>query len=203
MPFPRPSRAGRSAQRAGRVTERGRTGWRRWLIRIGLAVLVVWLLGCYLVLVEPTVNKPAKADAILVLGPPDVDGRAEAAYALARAHYAGTVVISVQSDLQQQVKGACRNQNPDYQVICFQPDPGTTRGEAREIAELARSHHWRSVIVITSTYHISRARMIIERCLPGTVLMVAAPGKPAISTWAKQFLYQSAAYLKAFAQPGC
>jgi uncharacterized SAM-binding protein YcdF (DUF218 family) len=166
-------------------------------------VLVIWLLGCYLVLVEPTVNKPTKVDAILVLGPPDVDGRAEAAYALARAHYAGTVVVSVQSDLQQQVKGACRNQNPGYQVICFQPQPGTTRGEAREIGRLARAHHWHSIIVITSTYHISRARMIIQRCLPGTVLMVAAPGRPAISTWLKQFFYQSAAYVKAFASPGC
>src|SRR6185437_10525296 len=176
--MPPTSRAGRTtggragrAKQAGRTNQAGRTprwtGWRRWLVRIGLAVLVIWLLGCYLVLVEPTVNKPAKADAILVLGPPDVDGRAEAAYALARAHYAGTVVISVQSGLQQQVKGACRNQNPDYQVICFQSDPGTTRGEAHEIAQLARTHHWRTVIVITSTYHISRARMIIERCLPG------------------------------------
>ena len=178
-------------------------GRRRWLVRILLALLAIWLLGCYLVLVEPTVNKPVKVDAILVLGPPDVDGRAEAGYALARAHYANTVVVSVQSDLQQQVKGACRNQNAGYQVICFQPDPGTTRGEAREIGRLARQHHWTSVIVITSTYHISRARMIVERCMPGSVLMVAAPGKPALATWAKQFFYQSAAYVKAFAVRGC
>ena len=166
-------------------------------------MLVIWLVGCYLVLVEPTVNKPAKADAILVLGPPDVDGRAEAGYALARAGYANTVVVSVESELQQQVKGACRNQNPGYQVICFRPDPGTTQGEAREIGRLAREHHWTSVIVITSTYHISRARMIVERCMPGTVLMVAAPGKPALVTWAKQFFYQTAAYVKAFAVRGC
>jgi uncharacterized SAM-binding protein YcdF (DUF218 family) len=164
---------------------------------------VVWLIGCLVVVVEPTVNKPARADAILVLGPPDVDGRAEAAYALARAHYASTVVVSVQSDLQQQVKGACRNQNPGYQVICFQPNPRTTQGEAREIARLARAHHWKSIIVVTSTYHISRARMIIQRCLPGTVLMVAAPGKPSVSTWAWQFAYQTGAYLKALAKPGC
>jgi uncharacterized SAM-binding protein YcdF (DUF218 family) len=178
-------------------------GVRRWPARILIGLLVCWLLGCFLVLVEPSVNKPAKVDAILVLGPPDVDGRAEAGYALARAHYAGTVLVSVESDLQQQVKGACRNQNPDYQVICFQPHPGTTRGEARELGRLAREHHWTSVIVITSTYHISRARMIVERCMPGTVLMVAAPGKPALSTWAKQFFYQSAAYVKAFAVRGC
>jgi uncharacterized SAM-binding protein YcdF (DUF218 family) len=176
---------------------------RSWLVRIVLGLLVIWLLGCYLVLVQPTVNKLARVDAILVLGPPDVDGRAEAGYALARAHYADTVVVSVQSDLQQQLKGACRNQNPGYQVICFQPDPGSTRGEAREIGRLAREHHWRSVIVITSRYHISRARMIIERCMPGTVLMVAAPGKPAVSTWLRQFFYQSAAYVKAFAARGC
>ena len=180
-----------------------RAGWRRWLLRGLLAALVLWLVGCLLVVVEPTVNKLAKVDAILVLGPPDVDGRAEAAYALASQHYASTVVISVESELQQQVKGACRNQNPGYQVICFQPDPRTTQGEAREIGRLAREHHWHSIIVVTSTYHISRARMIIQRCMPGTVLMVAAPGKPAMLKWAREFFYQTGAYLKAFARSGC
>jgi uncharacterized SAM-binding protein YcdF (DUF218 family) len=209
MPTARKRRlGGRSGSRAARSSRRRSTGparsrLRQWLLRIGLGLLVIWLLGCYLVLVEPTVNKPARVDAILVLGPPDVDGRAEAGYALARANYAGTVVVSVQSDRQQQLKSACRNQNSGYQVICFQPDPGTTRGEAREIGKLARAHHWSSIIVITSTYHVSRARMIIERCMPGTVLMVAAPGKPALSTWLRQFFYQSAAYVKAVASPGC
>ncbi|MGI8666102.1 MAG: YdcF family protein [Jatrophihabitans sp.] len=168
-----------------------------------LALLVVWLVGCYLVVLEPTVNKPAKVDAILVLGPPDVDGRAEAAYALARAHYASTVVVSVESDLQQQLKGACRNQNPGYQVICFQPEPSTTQGEAREIGRLARERGWTSIMVVTSKYHISRARLILGRCMPGIVLMVAAPGKPSVLTWTHQFFYQSGAYLKAFVRRGC
>lgn len=176
--------------------------WRR-LVAILLGLFVVWLAACYLVVLEPTVNKPAKVDAILVLGPPDVDGRVDEAYALAHAHLASTVVISVQSDLQLQVKSACRNQNPDYQVICFQPDPSTTQGEAEEIGRLATQHGWTSIMVVTSKYHISRARMIVERCMPGKVLMVAAPGKPSIAQWAYQFAYQTGGYLKAFIHRDC
>jgi uncharacterized SAM-binding protein YcdF (DUF218 family) len=176
---------------------------RRGLVKLVLMMLLIWLVGCYLVVAEPTVNKPEKVDAILVLGPPDVDGRVAAAYALARAHYASTVVVSVESDRQFQVKSACRNKNPAYQVICFQPDPKTTQGEAREIGRLAKQHGWKSIIVVTSKYHISRARLIVDRCMPGKVLMVAAPGKPSVTKWAYEFGYQTGGYLKAFLHRGC
>ncbi len=176
---------------------------RRGLVKIVLALLAIWLVGCYLVVAEPTVNKPEKVDAILVLGPPNVDDRAQAAYALARARYASTVVVSVESERQLQLTSACRNKNPAYQVICFQPDPATTRGEAREIGRLAEKHGWKSIIVVTSKYHVSRARLIVDRCLPGTVLMVAAPGKPSATKWAYEFAYQSGAYVKAFLHRSC
>jgi uncharacterized SAM-binding protein YcdF (DUF218 family) len=191
----------RGRQRGGRV--RGRRRGRRLLFKGLLGLLLLWLAGCLLVVAEPTVNKPARADAILVLGPPDVDGRAEAAYALARAHYANTVVVSVESEQQFRVKSACRNQNPQYQVICFRPSPATTRGEAEEIGRLAAQHHWKSILVVTSKYHVSRARMIVQRCMPGTVLMVAAPGKPSPAEWAYQFAYQTAGFIKALARRDC
>lgn len=168
-----------------------------------LALLVLWLAACFLVVAEPTVNRPARADAILVLGPPDVDGRVTEAFALARQHYARTVVVSVESDAQLRAKSACRDDNPDYQVICFQPSPRTTQGEAEEIGRLAAQRHWRSIIVVTSKYHISRARLIVDRCVSGRVLMVAAPGRPSLTTWAYQFLYQTGAYVKAFIKRAC
>jgi hypothetical protein len=31
---------------------------------------------------------------------------------------------------------------PDVKIICFHPDPGTTRGEARAIGALAAKYHW-------------------------------------------------------------
>lgn len=203
MPSDRKSRFRRGTSRRGKGKSQRRRPRIGLLTKLVLGLVLVWLIACYLVVLEPTVNKPVKVDAILVLGPPDVDGRAEAAYALARAHYASTVVISVQSELQDRLKGACRNQNPGYQVICFQPDPGTTQGEAREIGRLAKQHGWKSIIVVTSKYHVSRSRMIIERCMPGKVLVVAAPGKPSVSKWAYEFAYQSGAYLKAFMHRGC
>lgn len=180
-----------------------RRRWRRWLGATLAGLLVLWLAACFLVVYEPTINHVSRADAILVLGPPDVDGRVTEAYALARAHYAGTVVISVESDEQQQKKSACRNENPAYQVICFQPSPKTTRGEAEELGRLARQRHWTSVIVVTSKYHVSRARLIVGRCLPGKVMVIAAPGKPSALTWAYQFLYQTGGYAKAWLHRSC
>lgn len=186
-----------------RSGDRGR-GRRRRRLLIGIAALFgLWLAACFVVVYEPTVDRPAHADAIVVLGPPDVDGRVSEAYALARQHFAGTVVISVESQEQFQAKSACRNDNPAYQVICFQPSPRTTRGEAEEVGRLAQQHHWHAVLVVTSRYHISRARLIVSRCLPGPVRMIAAPGQPSALTWAYQFAYQTGGFIKAWWHRGC
>jgi len=176
----------------------------RRLLGTALAVLVVtWLVACVVVVAEPTIDRPARADAILVLGPPDVDGRLTEAYALAAAHYAGTLVISIESEQQRQAKHACTDGSPDYRVICFRPDPQTTRGEAEEIGILARQHHWTSVLVVTSRYHVSRARLLVTRCMPGTVRVTAAPGSPSPLDWAYQFLYQTGGFAKAALHQDC
>ena len=112
-------------------------------------------------------------------------------------------MVSVESDRQFLLKSACRNKNPAYQVICFQPEPRTTQGEAREIARLAGQHGWKSIIVVTSKYHISRARLIVDRCMPGTVRMVDTPAKPSLRGWAYQFAYQTGGFAKAVLHPSC
>src|ERR1700712_3395013 len=92
-----------------------------------LVLLLGWLGGCYLLVGHPRLDRPTRVDAILVLGPPDADGRAERAYALARAHYADTVVVSVGWQRGLLTRSACREPNPDFKVICFVPEPGTTQ----------------------------------------------------------------------------
>ena len=59
-------------------------------------------------------------------------------------------------------------------AICFTPDPYSTQGEARWIAEEAEKRGWDSVVVVTSTYHVRRARMIVERCFHGDLAVVGA-----------------------------
>jgi hypothetical protein len=173
------------------------------LLKALLALVLAWLATCCLVVAQPRVDRPVPSDAILVLGPPLVDDRLDTALGLAEAHYAGTVVISIGWAKGRQRVPACANDNPSYQVICFQPDPTTTRGEAEEIGSLARARGWHSVLVVTSKYHVSRARLIVKRCMPGTVRMVAAPGKPSLADWAYQFGYQTGGFAKAFLHRSC
>ena len=62
--------------------------------------------------------------------------------------------------------------------LYLRPDPYTTRGEARATARLARDRGWRSIVVVTSSYHAPRARLIFRRAFDGEVRMATAP-----STW--------------------
>jgi uncharacterized SAM-binding protein YcdF (DUF218 family) len=56
---------------------------------------------------------------------------------------------------------------------------------------MAAARHWRSVVVVTSTYHVRRAKLLFERCVDGRVEGVGAPfgalALPAVvpSEWAK------------------
>ncbi len=173
------------------------------LVKVVLALLLLWLAACFLVVAEPSVNSPTRSDAILVLGPPLVDGRLDEALRLAGQHYAGTVVISIGWAKGRQRIPACANDNPAYQVICFEPKPTTTRGEAEEIGSLARAHHWRSVLVVTSKYHVSRARLIVRRCMPGTVRVVSTTSDMSVGDWLYQFAYQTGGFAKALLHRSC
>ena len=59
-------------------------------------------------------------------------------------------------------------------VLCFKPAPYSTQGEARWIGREAAGRGWDSVVVVTSTYHVRRARMIVRRCFDGALATVAA-----------------------------
>jgi hypothetical protein len=73
-----------------------------------------------------------------------------------------------------------------FDVLCPQPDPDTTRGEARMVRDLAARRGWRSVVVVTSTYHARRAQLLLGRCFDGQLQIVAAPPhEPWLRTWAR------------------
>lgn len=177
--------------------------WWQWVALVVGALLVVWLVVGYLVIADPTVNHPRHADAVVVLGPPDNNGREDMALSLIGQHVATNLVISVGSKRQRQAKPLCTARQDGFSVTCFQPHPATTRGEAEYVRDLARQHGWTSLVVVTSTYHVSRARMIFERCLDGTLYVVAARRDISPVTWAYEYLYQTGAYIKAALQQGC
>ncbi len=73
-----------------------------------------------------------------------------------------------------QANRLCRHGGPGFRVVCFVPKPDSTQGEAETFGRLAAARRWRSVVVVTSTFHVTRARMLFKRCVDGRVRAVGA-----------------------------
>lgn len=177
--------------------------------RIALAAVLVLGLAVVAglpVYVLPSVDAvPERADAVLVLGPP-TRARTDLGRELVREGVADTLVISVwpsdlAADPDERDVVAC--DEPGMRVECFTADPGTTQGEARALADEARAEDWASVVVVTQTPHITRARLLLERCWPGEVLMVSSGEPYTLGAWIYEYAYQTAGFAKAFATPDC
>lgn len=164
-----------------------------------LGGLIVWaLVGLPFFVFPATDRAPAHADVVLVLGPP-VRERVDVAERLLAEHRVGAALVSVPgSQAQWDVTALCARP----QVTCFDPDPRTTRGEARALRRFAGEHHWRSAVVTTMTAHIARARTIVGRCFRGSLSMVPDAEGP-FEGWPYQYAYQTAATVKSWFLPGC
>jgi len=170
---------------AGARQRVGRIAWqsvgvprRRKILLAALAGIVIGFTALTLKLFRyPSTGVPGHADAVVMLagGGDRVDKAVELGVDLGLAD---TVVFSSAFVADQNVwaAGPCnqsgRQVMAGIETICFQPDPATTRGEAREIARLADERGWTSVIVVASTDQVTRARMLIGRCWDGDTSFV-------------------------------
>lgn len=175
-----------------------------------LVALIVAIPGLVLaglpIFVYPQIDPLRHADAIVVLGGPGLR-RYEFGLDLARQGYASTVVFSnpigPDTDVTE-VSDPCHAGKMDgFTVQCFGPNPDTTKGEAEEIGRLAKAQNWKTLIVVTFTPHISRARYIVEKCFSGDIVMAASPKKMSPAYWAWMYIYQTAGYVRAFLDRGC
>jgi uncharacterized SAM-binding protein YcdF (DUF218 family) len=154
----------------------------RRLLLVLLALLAAWLVMCAVLFVwPPAASSPRKADAVVVLSG-GRNSRLGPALALMRRGVAPLLVISspAQDPRWRSAQRLChaRPHAYSFRVLCFEAVPYSTRGEARAIARLARTHGWKQVAVVTSTYHVTRARMLVRRCYRGGLSMVGTR-----STW--------------------
>ncbi|WP_099042253.1 YdcF family protein [Mycobacterium neglectum] len=143
------------------------------------------------------------ADAILILG-----GRGHDRYSvgleLALEGWAPNLDVSNPHDAEVAWgENYCTAPPANLRMFCFVPDPGTTRGEGRELRRLARQYGWRTVIVVTFRPHISRSRFILEQCFDGDLVMVDSPANLSLKDWTFEYLYQTAGYLRTLVEPEC
>ncbi|MGN6524253.1 MAG: YdcF family protein [Actinomycetes bacterium] len=164
--------------------------------RRGLFVALLAVIACTLVTLRvfvypPLRPVPGRVDAIIELG--GAGDRDREALRLARA---GVAPVLVQSTVPQEAgTSRCLPAVHDVTVMCFHPDPDTTRGEAHWISAQAAQHGWKSVVLVTSPDQAWRAILRVGRCFPGDVYASTTPLPPA--SWLKQVPYQWVASAKA------
>jgi len=149
---------------------------RRLLVVIAVLV-AAWVVVCLVLFVFPWEkgSAPAHADAVVVLS--GEHNRLPPALDLVRRGEAPVLALSSvrQTPKWTEAQRLCNaGRYAGAEVVCFPTDPFSTRGEARAIARLAEKRHWRSIVVSTSTFHITRAHMLVARCWDGDTTFIGS-----------------------------
>lgn len=147
-------------------------GRRAWIVAL-LALAVALATATAVLFVWPREDAPVRADAVIVLAGGRSKRLAKGLRLMERG-VAPTLVISDGRDpYWPQANRLCDGPAP-FTVICFRPAPYSTRGEAERVRRIAAARHWRSIVVVTSRYHVTRARVLFERCFRGRVQVTGA-----------------------------
>jgi hypothetical protein len=195
--WPWPRAADRAAPASGipglpgdpAVPVRKRRHWRSVAIALVIAVSAATLR----LFIWPDQGMPERVSAIVMLN--GTGDRLTTALDLAWQHRAPFVVISRGSQAFGH-GGDCAPPIPHVTVICFDPNPSTTKGEAEFVGRLAGKYRWQSVALVTTTPQDSRARLRVGRCFAGPVYVVTAP--LSLSAWPYEIAYEWAATVKAY-----
>jgi uncharacterized SAM-binding protein YcdF (DUF218 family) len=152
----------------------------RWLAAVALAA-VAFVVASLPLFVWPALDPPGRADAVLVFAGGDGERQAKGAR-LVRSGVAPVLVVSNGRDTTSPSARAC-GRSRNLEVVCLTPPSSSTRGEARAFAALAERERWGSVVVVTSPYHVRRARQALGRCYDGAVAAAtAAPVGPVLDS---------------------
>src|SRR3984957_20248458 len=176
---------------------RGFSRLRRRAFAAVMALVVAVVLITVRLFVWPAEGMPASVSAIVMLAGPG--NRLPVAEQLARQHRAPVLVVS---QGWQGYGGPCPRAIPGVKLICFDADPGNTRGEAEYAGRLGRQYHWSSVVLVTTRAQDTRARILVGRCFSGSIYVMTAPLP--LSSWPYQIAYGWGALFKAlFLHRGC
>lgn len=143
----------------------------RLVLFLVVLVLVWTAVGVWLFVVRHG-DKPFGADAVVVLA--GTRQRLPVGLDLMRRGFAPVLVVS-RSRTASSLQATTCTERHRYRVICFDAHPYSTHGEAEEIGRLARAHHWTRLNVVTSSFHVFRARILLKRCYHGALRMIGAP----------------------------
>ena len=153
----------------------GRKRRKRWRYVVAAFLVILVAFGAataHWFVWPPQQKMPSHVDAIVMLN--GQGDRLDTALDLAWAQRAPMIVISRGSKYWGH-GSVCAPKMPNVKVICFDPNPPTTRGEAEFAGRLATRYHWHSIVVVATTQQDTVARIRVSRCFSGKIYMVNAP----------------------------
>lgn len=151
---------------------------------------MVWVLATGFLFAWPQSDEAGGADALIVLGPGRQGERIEKALELMRTGTSKVLVVSEGAGpTWRRFEDLCTRRS-SFQIVCFRATPSTTRGEAEMGSRLAAARGWREIAVVTSTYHITRARLLWRRCYDGDLHMIPAGRGGNTGDWIANVLHE-------------
>lgn len=192
-----------------RLTRRGRTiqtrrstrtGRRFWLVLAGVSIAAIAFgIATVILFVRPDTDHPRRADALVILGPGPHGERLREGLRLMTQGFGRVLVISRARDSDWTAPNRLCAGHSRFQVVCFRAKLFTTRGEAQAVAALASRYRWQSFLLVTSTYHVTRARLLYRRCLAGRVDVVGANPHGALTEWPGRLIHEWGGLVDAWA----
>ena len=156
----------------------------KWVIILGLIVSIylyypniLRAIGNYLILSDPL----EKSDVILVLsGDTNKGERVTEAVKLFKKGYGKYLVLSgnkiawdtYAADLMK--KQAISLRVPEHSIIAIRNEAHSTIEEAKIILDVFKERHFKSVILVTSSYHTKRAKWIFSKVFNGSNIKISA-----------------------------
>jgi uncharacterized SAM-binding protein YcdF (DUF218 family) len=163
--------------------------WRKIFAAL-IVMVTVFCAATARVIIWPAQGMPAHVSAIVMLAGPG--NRLPVALRLAQEHRAPVLVVS---QGWQGYGGPCPSATPGVKLICFDPNPGDTRGEAEFAGRLAKLYHWNSMVLVTTWGQDTRARILLRRCFSGSIYVITA--SVPLSSWPYEIAYGWGALFKA------
>ena len=176
----------------------------RWVLAAVSGAVVLWLMVAVQLFVNVDPSSVHRTDAVIMLGGAASE-RLPVAQRLQNELNAPVLVLSHTDTLgNAAADDVCSTATfPDPRLVCFRPSGMDTRSEADIIADLADANGWKSVTVVTSSYHVTRAGRLIGQCTTADVQMVAS--HPALSPgqWLRRFVIETGGLIDASLRPEC
>jgi uncharacterized SAM-binding protein YcdF (DUF218 family) len=177
---------------ANRRDQRLRILGRHRILVVLASIVVLFCAATARLYIWPASGMPQRVDAVVMLN--GSGNRLNTALGLAWEHRTSAILISRGSKYWGH-GNVCAPAIPHVKVICFDPSPETTRGEAEFAARIARRYHWQSMVLVATAPQDTRARLRFERCFGGKIYVVNSTF-PA-DEWPYEIAYEWLATIKA------